>query len=80
MFNTGPGSFIEVSKILPELVKGGESTPSFHVVAISLPNFGFSEGVKKRGFHLRHYAETCHQLMLQLGYEEYGELRPISTA
>jgi pimeloyl-ACP methyl ester carboxylesterase len=42
-----PGSFDEVSRILPELVKGGKDTPAFHVVAPSLVNFGFSEGTKK---------------------------------
>lgn len=38
------------------------SGPAFHVVALSLPNYGFSEGVKKRGFGLAQYAETCHKL------------------
>lgn len=42
-----PGSFIEVTKILPELGGGGQDFPAFHVVAPSLPNFGFSQGVKK---------------------------------
>jgi len=28
--------------------------------------------VKKPGFNLEHYAEVCHKLMLQLGYNEYG--------
>lgn len=37
-----PGSFIEVTKILPELVKGDGEGPSFHVVAPSLIDFGFS--------------------------------------
>ncbi len=37
-----PGSFIEVTKILPQLVKGGKDFPAFHVVAPSLVNFGFS--------------------------------------
>ena len=38
-----PGSFLEVSKILPLLVKGdGENSPRFHVVAPSLVDFGFS--------------------------------------
>lgn len=69
----GPGSFIEVVKILPLLTKGGEDAPAFHVVAPSLPNFGFSDGVKKRGFALPQYAETCHKLMTQLGYDEYGK-------
>ena len=42
-----PGHFSEVLKILPSLVDGGKEWPAFTVVAPSLPNFGFSEGVKK---------------------------------
>jgi hypothetical protein len=42
-----PGSFIEVTKILPLLVKGGDSAPSFHVVAPSLIDFGFSSPSRK---------------------------------
>lgn len=42
-----PGSFIEVTKILPELVKGGEQFPAFHVVTPSLIDFGFSGPSKK---------------------------------
>ncbi|KAI9049947.1 hypothetical protein LZ554_006094 [Drepanopeziza brunnea f. sp. 'monogermtubi'] len=64
-----PGSFLEVYKILPLLAKPGG--PAFHVVAPSLPNFGFSEGSKQRGFSAAQYAETCHKLMLALGYNEY---------
>ncbi|EKG19467.1 Epoxide hydrolase-like protein [Macrophomina phaseolina MS6] len=63
-----PGSFIEVTKLLP-LLKSG--SPAFHVVAPSLPNFGFSSGVKEPGFSLQQYAEVCHKLMVQLGYDEY---------
>ncbi|KAF1989390.1 alpha/beta-hydrolase [Aulographum hederae CBS 113979] len=67
-----PGSFLEVEKLLPLLAQGdGKSAPAFHVVAPSLPNFGFSEGVKKPGFGLEQYAEVCHNLMLGLGYDEY---------
>jgi hypothetical protein len=43
-----PGSFIESTKILPELVKGGDF-PSFHVVAPSLIDYGFSSASKKVG-------------------------------
>ena len=46
--------------------------PAFHIVAPSLPNFGFSQSVKQKGFMLPQYAETCHKLMLKLGYKEYG--------
>ncbi len=42
-----PGSFIEVTKILPELIKGGKDFPAFHVVAPSLIDFGFSSPSKK---------------------------------
>ncbi|KAE9968843.1 hypothetical protein EG327_010890 [Venturia inaequalis] len=65
-----PGSFIEVEKLLP-LLRGDGSGPAFHVVAPSLPNFGFSGVVKKPGFGLEKYAEVCHTLMQQLGYKEY---------
>ena len=56
----GPGSFLEVEKLLP-----------LFVVAPSLPSFGFSEGPEKKGFGLKQYAETCHRPMLKLGYEQY---------
>lgn len=67
----GPGSFIEVQKILPLLAQRDASSPAFHVVAPSLPNFGFSQRVSNRGFALAQYAETCHKLMISLGYKEY---------
>ncbi|TVY35154.1 putative epoxide hydrolase [Lachnellula subtilissima] len=44
-----PGSFVEVSKILPLLLENPDG-PTFHVVAPSLPNFGFSQGVKQPAF------------------------------
>ncbi|THU85245.1 alpha/beta-hydrolase [Dendrothele bispora CBS 962.96] len=68
-----PGSFIEVRKILPLLVKASPSKdfPSFHVVALSLPGYGFSEAPKKPGFSPDHYAEVAHKLMIALGYDEY---------
>jgi pimeloyl-ACP methyl ester carboxylesterase len=64
---TGPGSFIEVRKILPLLVQTSEDGdfPSFHVVAFSLPGYGFSEGAKKPGFTTHHYAEVS---LLSLKY------------
>jgi hypothetical protein len=37
--SSGPGSFIEVTKLLP-LLKDNKNGPNFHVVAPSLPNFG----------------------------------------
>ncbi|KLO06966.1 alpha/beta-hydrolase [Schizopora paradoxa] len=66
-----PGSFLEVKKILPLLTAVSSDHPSFHVVALSLPNFGFSEGTKKKGFAIDQYAEVAHKLMLTLGYNQY---------
>ena len=70
----GPGNFLEVVKLLEPLTQGGTDHPAFHVVAPSLPNYGFSSGVSKKGFSLPQYAETNHKLMLKLGYSQYGKL------
>ena len=67
----GPGSFIEVRKILPLLVQASPDHPSFHVVALSLPGYGFSDNPKKKRFAVNQYAEVCNELMLALGYNEY---------
>lgn len=66
-----PGSFIEVTKLLPFLSSSSPDTPTFHIVAPSLPNFGFSQKILQPGFALSQYAETCHRLMLDLGYPKY---------
>ncbi|KAI4726945.1 alpha/beta-hydrolase [Aureobasidium sp. EXF-10728] len=65
-----PGSYIEVTKLLSAL-STVSSGVSFHVVAPSLPNFGWSAGIKKKGFGLGQYAEACHRLMVLLGYDKY---------
>ncbi|KAJ6622728.1 Alpha/Beta hydrolase protein [Mycena sp. CBHHK59/15] len=66
-----PGSFLEARKILPMLTAGSAEHPSFHVVAMSLPGFGFSEGPSTKGFDMAQYAEVGNKLMLALGYNEY---------
>ncbi|KAE9399876.1 alpha/beta-hydrolase [Gymnopus androsaceus JB14] len=68
-----PGSFLEARKIIPLLTKAYEDStlPTFDVVALSLPGYGFSEGAKKKGFSFVQYAEVAHKLMLALGYKEY---------
>ncbi|KAH3514502.1 hypothetical protein KXW24_000090 [Aspergillus fumigatus] len=66
-----PGSFLEAVKLIPLLTKGDENQPAFDLVVPSLPNFGFSQVVKQRGFGLAQYAEAMHSLMLNLGYEKY---------
>ncbi len=69
----GPGSFLEVIKILPLLTNPEGDAPSFHVVAPSLPNYGFSDEVTKGAFAIRHYSTALHQVMLNLGYDKYGK-------
>ncbi|KAF9233468.1 Alpha/Beta hydrolase protein [Melanogaster broomeanus] len=66
-----PGSFYEVRKLLPLLTATSLKNPSFHVVALSLPGYGFSEAPRKQGFKGAQYAEVAHKLMLALGYNEY---------
>ncbi|KAF8872229.1 Alpha/Beta hydrolase protein [Infundibulicybe gibba] len=59
------------NKIIPLLIQASPDHPSFHVVVPSLPGYGFSTAPTKKGFSLSQYAETCHKLMLALGYNEY---------
>ena len=66
-----PGSFLEVAKIIDGLVDGGSVQPSFDVVAPSLVGYGFSEGAHRKGFGIEQHARTYHELMFQLGYDEY---------
>lgn len=67
-----PGHFQEVLKIIKPLGDGdGIDTPAFHIIAPSLPNFGFSQSPKKRGFAQEQYAETMNKLMQKLGYKTY---------
>jgi pimeloyl-ACP methyl ester carboxylesterase len=56
--SSGPGHFLEVEKMLPLLTAPSAEHPSFHVVAPSLPGFGFSEYTTKTGFGLAEYAEV----------------------
>ncbi|KAF9005462.1 alpha/beta-hydrolase [Cyathus striatus] len=66
-----PGSFLEVRKILPLLSAVDDSHPTFHVVAPSLPGYGFSSAPTKKGFKYAQYAELFNKLMVSLGYNEY---------
>ncbi|CVL07430.1 uncharacterized protein FMAN_14356 [Fusarium mangiferae] len=65
-----PGSFIEVTRILDPLVYEN-SSPSFHVIAPSLIDFGFSSA-SKPGFKVEDHAKLYDRLMNELGYEKYG--------
>ncbi|KAJ6563938.1 Alpha/Beta hydrolase protein [Mycena capillaripes] len=66
-----PGSFLEARKLAPLLTTGSADFPAFHLVALSLPGYGFSEGPRTKGFDLNQYAEVGNKLMLALGYDQY---------
>jgi microsomal epoxide hydrolase len=71
-----PGSVSEFTKIIPALTdpvaNGGNATDSFHVIAPSLPGFGFSEKPSDPGYNPEKIAHILAALMEQLGYDQYA--------
>src|SRR3712207_9422118 len=51
---------------------GGDATDAFHVVAPSIPGFGFSTPVRETGWEMARTARSYAELMRRLGYERYG--------
>jgi len=70
-----PGSVVEFHKVIEPLVDpvahGGDAADAFHVVAPSLPGFGFSDKPTKTGWGVEKIGETWAALMAQLGYDRY---------
>ena len=72
MHGRWPGSFFEFYKIIPMLTDPQDpAKPAFHIIAPSLPGFGFSSAPKQPGFGLKAMARVFHHLMLTLGYDRY---------
>lgn len=71
-----PGSIAEFHKLIGPLTDpeahGGESIDSYHVIAPSLPGFGFSEAPKDQGYSPERIALLLAGLMQALGYERYA--------
>ena len=71
-----PGSIMEFYKIIPLLVDptnyGGDAADAFHVVAPSIPGYGFSGKPAGRGWNPEKMAEVIGKLMERLGYDRYG--------
>ena len=71
-----PGSFVEFTKVIGPLTDpvghGGRAEDAFHVVAISLPGFGFSAKPSERGYGPKRMAGIIATLMARLGYSRYG--------
>src|SRR5262245_14576003 len=71
-----PSSVAELTGILGPLTDprayGGDPADAFHVVAPSLPGFGFSTPLSDSGWELTRTAKAWVELMARLGYERYG--------
>jgi pimeloyl-ACP methyl ester carboxylesterase len=62
-----PGSIVEFLDVIPRLTDHG-----FHVIAPSLPGYGFSDAPREPGWDIAHVARAFVELMARLGYERYG--------
>lgn len=71
-----PGSVAEFVKIIGPLTDpvghGGNVEDSYHVIAPSLPGFGFSERPSEPGYSPEKIAHILAGLMERLGYERYA--------
>jgi microsomal epoxide hydrolase len=50
---------------------GGDRADAFHVVAPSLPGYGFSGPTTSRGWNVPRIARAFARLMTELGYERF---------
>jgi pimeloyl-ACP methyl ester carboxylesterase len=71
-----PGSFVEMTKIIPMLADpaahGGSAEDAFDVVVPSLPGYGFSDRPRAPGMNPNGIAALWARLMSLLGYERFG--------
>jgi epoxide hydrolase len=51
---------------------GGDPADAFHVVAPSIPGYGFSTPLSRAGWNHNRNARAYAELMARLGYERYG--------
>jgi pimeloyl-ACP methyl ester carboxylesterase len=73
LFHHGwPGNFLEVDKIIDDLVSPVDpGKQAYHVVAPSLPGLVFSSSPQRQEFVIADMAAVNHKLMLALGYDKY---------
>lgn len=71
-----PGSIVEFHKVIEPLTNptafGGDARDAFHVVAPSLPGYGFSGKPARTGWNVQRIARAWSQLMPRLGYPRYA--------
>ncbi len=70
-----PGSIVEFLDVIPRLTdpeaNGGTAADAFHVVAPSLPGYGFSGPTTEPGWDVTRIAHAFIELMARLGYTRY---------
>lgn len=70
-----PGSVIEFNKVIGPLTDparhGGDPADAFHVVAPSLPGYGFSDRPSGSGWPVERIAAAWITLMRRLGYDRF---------
>src|SRR6185312_13600568 len=70
-----PGSVVEFMDVIGPLTDpaahGGDAADAFHVIAPSIPGFGFSGPTHEPGWDTRRIARAWADLMHRLGYERY---------
>ena len=70
-----PGSIAEFMKVIAPLTDprahGGDPNDAFHVIAPSIPGYGFSQAPREPGFDARACARRFAALMARLGYARY---------
>ena len=71
-----PGSVVEFLDVIGPLTDprrhGGAGADAFHVVAPSIPGFGFSGPTTEPGWDVKRIAAAFTELMRRLGYRRYG--------
>lgn len=76
MVHGWPGSIAEFTKLVGPLTNpeayGGSADDSYHLIAPSLPGFGFSEAPTRPGYGSEKIALVLAELMRVLGYERYA--------
>ena len=70
-----PGSVVEFLQVLGPLsdprAHGGDPGDAFHVVAPSLPGYGWSDKPHRAGWGVDRIGRAWHELMVGLGYDRY---------
>ena len=70
-----PGSIVEFHKVIEPLTEpqdhDGDPADAFHVIAPSLPGFGFSGKPTETGWGVEKIADVWRALMGRLGYDEF---------